>query len=307
MEIHAINLHPLFHQTINIACMFSTDFCKVDSCFIFYLLLFSEITRESSSEITNSIDIPDSDTERVKPNVSENTTSKISSRQNNEQQQKYSASMDNRDGYRESSPRQAHSKSSKQNSDSCDITDSVHKQRGIGSPRGSSSPKRASPRNSESPSRGKSPKGQGQKTLESPRDQQSPRKVSPREYGGDPGLSRSLSGERIRSDSKRKSPQRSLSAGKSPVTSPLTSRDSNTNNLSPSDVLKPRTLLPSEDFDEGSDRDSISGEINPPLDDNRIRLFVALFDYDPETMSPNIDALDEELPFREGQVIKVRT
>jgi hypothetical protein len=36
-----------------------------------------------------------------------------------------------------------------------------------------------------------------------------------------------------------------------------------------------------------------------------IRIFVALFDYDPLTMSPNPDACDEELPFREGQLIKV--
>ena len=37
-----------------------------------------------------------------------------------------------------------------------------------------------------------------------------------------------------------------------------------------------------------------------------MRIFVALFDYDPPTMSPNPDACDEELPFREGQLIKVR-
>ncbi|XP_045028907.1 uncharacterized protein LOC116921277 isoform X4 [Daphnia magna] len=36
------------------------------------------------------------------------------------------------------------------------------------------------------------------------------------------------------------------------------------------------------------------------------RIFVALFDYDPPSMSPNPDACDEELPFREGQLIKVR-
>ncbi|XP_067377589.1 RIMS-binding protein 2 isoform X9 [Channa argus] len=35
------------------------------------------------------------------------------------------------------------------------------------------------------------------------------------------------------------------------------------------------------------------------------RVFVALFDYDPMSMSPNPDAADEELPFKEGQVIKV--
>lgn len=37
----------------------------------------------------------------------------------------------------------------------------------------------------------------------------------------------------------------------------------------------------------------------------KVRIFVALFDYEPQTMSPNPDASDEELPFREGQLIKV--
>lgn len=36
-----------------------------------------------------------------------------------------------------------------------------------------------------------------------------------------------------------------------------------------------------------------------------VRWFVALFDYDPLTMSPNPDGADEELPFQEGQLIKV--
>ncbi|KAM7391644.1 hypothetical protein PAMP_022320 [Pampus punctatissimus] len=35
------------------------------------------------------------------------------------------------------------------------------------------------------------------------------------------------------------------------------------------------------------------------------RVFVALFDYDPLSMSPNADAADEELPFKGGQIIKV--
>lgn len=35
------------------------------------------------------------------------------------------------------------------------------------------------------------------------------------------------------------------------------------------------------------------------------RWFVALFDYDPTTMSPNPDACEEELPFSEGDTIKV--
>ncbi|XP_025217002.1 peripheral-type benzodiazepine receptor-associated protein 1 isoform X3 [Theropithecus gelada] len=36
-----------------------------------------------------------------------------------------------------------------------------------------------------------------------------------------------------------------------------------------------------------------------------VRIFMALFDYDPVSMSPNPDAGEEELPFREGQILKV--
>ncbi|XP_051491479.1 peripheral-type benzodiazepine receptor-associated protein 1 isoform X11 [Apus apus] len=39
--------------------------------------------------------------------------------------------------------------------------------------------------------------------------------------------------------------------------------------------------------------------------DDGIRIFVALFDYDPISMSPNPDAAEEELPFKEGQILKV--
>ncbi|XP_060718575.1 peripheral-type benzodiazepine receptor-associated protein 1-like isoform X4 [Tachysurus vachellii] len=42
-----------------------------------------------------------------------------------------------------------------------------------------------------------------------------------------------------------------------------------------------------------------------PIGDSEVRIFVALFPYDPSTMSPNRDAAEEELPFREGQIIKV--
>lgn len=37
----------------------------------------------------------------------------------------------------------------------------------------------------------------------------------------------------------------------------------------------------------------------------RTRWFVALFDYNPTTMSPNPDACEEELPFSENDIIKV--
>uniref|UniRef100_A0A8D0FF73 RIMS-binding protein 2 n=1 Tax=Strix occidentalis caurina TaxID=311401 RepID=A0A8D0FF73_STROC len=39
--------------------------------------------------------------------------------------------------------------------------------------------------------------------------------------------------------------------------------------------------------------------------DDGIRIFVALFDYDPVSMSPNPDAAEEELPFKEGQILKI--
>lgn len=39
----------------------------------------------------------------------------------------------------------------------------------------------------------------------------------------------------------------------------------------------------------------------------KIRYFMAMFDYDPTTMSPNPDGCDEELPFQEGDTIKVVT
>ena len=42
-----------------------------------------------------------------------------------------------------------------------------------------------------------------------------------------------------------------------------------------------------------------------PTAQKRSRTFVALFDYDPATMSPNPDACDEELPFNEGDTIKI--
>ncbi|XP_064127363.1 peripheral-type benzodiazepine receptor-associated protein 1 isoform X1 [Loxodonta africana] len=58
----------------------------------------------------------------------------------------------------------------------------------------------------------------------------------------------------------------------------------------------------------------VSSELAPPrsppeevlaYQDLPVRIFVALFDYDPVSMSPNPDAGEEELPFREGQILKV--
>ncbi|KAF7206606.1 RIMS-binding protein 2 isoform X3 [Nothobranchius furzeri] len=47
------------------------------------------------------------------------------------------------------------------------------------------------------------------------------------------------------------------------------------------------------------------GESPKTKGDGGVRVFVALFPYDPVTMSPNPDAAEEELPFSEGQIIKV--
>nr|XP_019604351.1 PREDICTED: RIMS-binding protein 2 isoform X2 [Rhinolophus sinicus] len=46
-------------------------------------------------------------------------------------------------------------------------------------------------------------------------------------------------------------------------------------------------------------------ETDPSAEEPMARVFVALFDYDPLSMSPNPDAAEEELPFKEGQIIKV--
>jgi len=37
-----------------------------------------------------------------------------------------------------------------------------------------------------------------------------------------------------------------------------------------------------------------------------VRLFVALFSYNPAVMSPNPETMEEELPFQQGQIIKVK-
>ncbi|KAM7051155.1 RIMS-binding protein 2 isoform 1-T1 [Molossus nigricans] len=64
-------------------------------------------------------------------------------------------------------------------------------------------------------------------------------------------------------------------------------------------------------IDEYGDRDRLSpdfyeeSETDPGAEEPPARIFVALFDYDPLSMSPNPDAAEEELPFKEGQIIKV--
>ncbi|XP_072271849.1 RIMS-binding protein 2 isoform X19 [Pyxicephalus adspersus] len=73
---------------------------------------------------------------------------------------------------------------------------------------------------------------------------------------------------------------------------------------------RPRPMMvPS--IDSYGSREQISSEMyeesetDGGMEDYPVRIFVALFDYDPRTMSPNPDAAEEELPFKEGQIIKV--
>ncbi|XP_038857871.1 RIMS-binding protein 2-like isoform X2 [Salvelinus namaycush] len=69
-------------------------------------------------------------------------------------------------------------------------------------------------------------------------------------------------------------------------------------------------MVPSIDEYGGQDRGHGRGRRSPvyyeeSAPEDLARIFVALFDYDPLSMSPNPDAADEELPFKEGQIIKV--
>uniref|UniRef100_A0A8D0RUC9 RIMS-binding protein 2 n=1 Tax=Sus scrofa TaxID=9823 RepID=A0A8D0RUC9_PIG len=71
----------------------------------------------------------------------------------------------------------------------------------------------------------------------------------------------------------------------------------------------PPMMVPPTDEYGGRDRLSPDfyeeSETDPGAEELPARIFVALFDYDPLTMSPNPDAAEEELPFTEGQIIKV--
>jgi len=69
-----------------------------------------------------------------------------------------------------------------------------------------------------------------------------------------------------------------------------------------------RDNIPDSELIDYSDDggESLIDSIACTNDDNeQVRVFVALFDYDPATMSPNPDAVQSELPFSEGQLIKV--
>ena len=61
------------------------------------------------------------------------------------------------------------------------------------------------------------------------------------------------------------------------------------------------------DYEDDGEGESLLDDVELEYDESRVRIFIALFNYDPMTMSPNPDAGDEELPFKEGQLLKVRT
>ncbi|XP_014345246.1 RIMS-binding protein 2 isoform X4 [Latimeria chalumnae] len=72
-----------------------------------------------------------------------------------------------------------------------------------------------------------------------------------------------------------------------------------------------RTTASDHRYDSYCTRDHLSPDIYEESETDLVneemlvRIFVALFDYDPSTMSPNPDAAEEELPFKEGQIMKV--
>lgn len=64
-------------------------------------------------------------------------------------------------------------------------------------------------------------------------------------------------------------------------------------------------VSPTEQLNAGYPQNDWGPHRAAKLGANDVRIFVALYDYDPNTMSPNPDAATEELPFREGQLIRV--
>ena len=102
---------------------------------------------------------------------------------------------------------------------------------------------------------------------------------------------------------------REMQDSRSPRSRKSSLSDAEYNELDNNDVISPMKIrddIPdSELIDYEDEGESIPEEIDLDFDENHIRIFIALFDYDPMTMSPNPDASDEELPFKEGQLIKV--
>ncbi|EDV22210.1 uncharacterized protein TRIADDRAFT_59211 [Trichoplax adhaerens] len=70
------------------------------------------------------------------------------------------------------------------------------------------------------------------------------------------------------------------------------------------ETTQPFTPTALIDIPEGNEDESESMEEAQAK--NKVRLFVALYNYDPEVMSPNpLDVAEEELPFKQGDIIKI--
>ncbi len=59
------------------------------------------------------------------------------------------------------------------------------------------------------------------------------------------------------------------------------------------------------DYEDEGEGESLPDGSEMEYDESTVRVFIALFDYDPMSQSPNPDAADEGLPFKEGDLIKV--
>lgn len=67
-----------------------------------------------------------------------------------------------------------------------------------------------------------------------------------------------------------------------------------------------RRRFQSEVRNQTPDRRPLSSpSLRPTSTSDGCVFFVSLYDYDPATMSPNPGAVDDELPFKEGDIIKV--
>ncbi|NXD40208.1 RIMB2 protein, partial [Copsychus sechellarum] len=132
--------------------------------------------------------------------------------------------------------------------------------------------------------------------------------------GGERWARRGLGGCRSRPGAARpphRHPQHSLLLG-NPASAGRADRGEHGRRAAHGSAGAPRAralLVPSIDGYGGHDHLSPDiyeeSETDPGTEDLSTRIFVALFDYDPLTMSPNPDAAEEELPFKEGQIIKV--
>lgn len=94
--------------------------------------------------------------------------------------------------------------------------------------------------------------------------------------------------------------------------SPRRPFDDSYNTLEDNNEISPRKIrddIPDSDlidYEDDGEGESLLDGSELEYDESNVRVFIALFDYDPMTQSPNPDAADEELPFKEGQLIKVR-